>query len=203
MNIPVLWDGVLFSCAPVVELPRVELQCPLAFAQQDTQWAADKMGGTQQTVGGMGCAMVAACMVYSQHDPTSTPKTFNEALNVWKGYNIIYGTEAHLAWDRLPAIFPSLRWLGRKDWSRLLDANELAAVLALIDAAPLILWVDFYPLKSGMQSHFVLAVGHDATDIEIIDPWFGVRGGLLARYARGRSDTLNRAIWGYRRLEAK
>lgn len=174
----------------------------IAFAQQDARWKADRMGGVAQTVGGYGCAMVSACMVYSQVEPAITPGEFNRILTQQRGYNII-GTEAHLAWDRLPDIFPELEYRVpcRKDWTRLLTDGELADIFAMIDEAPLVLWVDFKPNVTGMQSHFVLATDHTETDVEIIDPWEGVHAWLLRRYGNDKpGDSLKRAIWGYRRL---
>ena len=182
------------------EEPPTELHAPLTFAQQDPRWKNELMGGVYQTIGGYGCAMVCACMVYSQGNTDITPREFNAVLNSNAGYNIIGGNEAHLAWDRLPAIFSSLEFVGRRTWTRLLEDVDIQEVYTKIDAHPLILYVDFRPNVAGMQTHFVLATGYTDTDIEIIDPWEGVRVGLMARYGRGGDDTLKRAIWGYREL---
>jgi len=193
-------DGQSVRYVPEAQPPAPGL-APLVFAQQDPRWKNDLMGGVYQTVGGYGCAMVCACMVYSQIDPTITPGDFNATLNAEGGYNIVNGNEAHLAWDRLPAIFPHLQWLGRESWTRLLTGDELAMVRAKIDAHPLVLWVDFRPNVYGMQSHFVLAVENTPDDVTILDPWEGVEVGLLARYGRS-NDTLERAVWGYREIVA-
>ena len=160
------------------------------------------MGGVPQTIGGYGCAMVCACMMYTQVYPAMRPDDFNRILTQRGGYNIIEISEAHLAWDRLPDIFEGLSWQGRRDWTRALLDSEIAQVFTLIDEAPLVLWVDFMPNKAGMQSHFVLATGHTDDDIDIIDPWTGVRASLMERYGRPANDSLKRAIWGYRRLVA-
>ena len=196
---PLVNDELAALGLPVRE-DNPELHNVIAYAQQDTRWKADRMGGVAQTVGGYGCAMVCACMVYTQIDNALTPRDFNAALSANGGYNLIYGNEAHLAWDRLSQIYPRFKWDGRKDWSRLLDDNELNNIFAMIDEAPLVLWVDFKPFVGGMQSHFVLAVGHTTDDIDIVDPWEGVRARLMERYGRAGNDTLRRAIWGYRRI---
>jgi len=200
-NVNMVWDGIAYKCTPLIENKPIEHI--IAFAQQDVRWKDDRMGGVNQTIGGYGCAMVTACMVYTQADQDMTPKMFNDILSDENGYNIIYGTQAHLAWDRLPSIFSRFEWLGRKSWSRYLDDGELANIFDMIDEAPLPLWVDFHPEQSGMQSHFVLGVDHSIDDIEIIDPWEGVRAGLMERYGRNTAPTLKRAIWGYRRLVIK
>ena len=197
-NVSMVWDGVAYKCTPLVlegAFDRV-----VSYAQQDERWKADRLAGTTQTIGGSGCAMVCACMVYTQVDQSITPKLFNIVLGNNSGYNIVYGSQAHLAWDRLPQIYPRLKWVGRKTWKRLLDDGELADVFARIDDAPLILWVDFYPATSKMDTHFVLAVDHSGDDIEIIDPWEGVRAGLLERYGQATGASLRRDIWGYRQL---
>ena len=171
-----------------------------AFAQTDPRWNTDRMGGTAQTIGGWGCAMCCACMVYSQRDPATNPQTFNAILSAHGGYNVLNG-EAHLAWERLPQMTPELQWLGRKDWTRRLTTAELADVLAKIAARPLILWVDYKPQTAAMDTHFVLALAANdtGTDVRILDPIDGAEAWLLQRYAAVGHD-LARAIWGYREL---
>jgi len=192
------WGNEAYICTRV--MPTNELNNVIPYAQQDSRWRYERLGTVNQTLGGYGCAVVCACMVYTQVNKLITPKIFNERLTSQGGYNIIYGSEAHLAWDRLPQVYSAFRWLGRKSWKRLLDDGELADVLAMIEETPLILWVDFKPSTSKMDTHFVLAVDHSSDDIEIIDPWEGVRSGLLERYGRDTGASLKRAIWGYRRL---
>ena len=175
--------------------PKVE---PVAFSQRDPLWKNKLLGASYQTIGGWGCAMVCACMVYSMAEPDITPDVFNTILKDHGGFNYPNG-EAHLAWDRLPDIFPTLRWEGRKDWSRRLTDAELADIFVKVTAAPLVLWVDFKPTTSKLDTHFVLATERDGDDLIIIDPWDGSHAGLLARYALAGQD-LQRAIWGYRHL---
>ena len=197
----VVIDGDWFTCKPQ-PAPSAEPARVIAYSQRDERWAGARMAYTSQTVGGMGCAMLTACMVLSQRRPDITPLLFNARANIAGGYNIVNGNEAHLAWDRLPGpgMFSELKWLGRESWTRSLYEHELTRVFGFIDEGPLPLWVDFKPQQSGMQSHFVLATGHGDGDIEIVDPWGGDRVGLLERYGRGPGDTLARAVWGYRRL---
>lgn len=200
MTLDVVWAGTRYVCQlapepePTPEPPRV-----IAYSQRDYRWAKATMGGTPQTVGGMGCAMVVASMVLSQVAPDVTPLEFNATLNERGGYNVVNGTEAHLAWDRLPSIYPELTWLGRESFMRPLYASETARIRGFIAEQPLPLWVDFRPLTSGLDTHFVLAESWDGDDIVVVDPWLGDRVGLLERYARTGQD-LARAIWGYRRL---
>ena len=194
-------NGARFICRPMEEEP--EPNRIIAYAQQDDRWHNHLMGNVPQTIGGYGCAMVTACMVLTQADPAMRPDTFNRILTDKRGYNIVNGREAHLAWDRLPGIFPELQWLGRESWTRLLTQSDLDRIFGFIDEAPLVLWVDFRPNTAGMQTHFVLATAHTDDEIEIVDPWGGVRSTLMDRYGRGGSDTLKRAIWGYRRLVLK
>ena len=201
ITVSMVFEGKTYSGKLTQELePAPEPARVIAYSQRDERWAGERMGATRQTVGGMGCALLTACMVLSQRKPDITPLEFNARLNTEGGYNIVNGNEAHLAWDRLPGIYPELSWLGRESWTRRLYEHELACIFGFIDEGPLPLWVDFKQGLGGMQSHFVLAVGHSDGDIEIVDPWGGDRVGLLERYGRGPGDTLARAVWGYRRL---
>ena len=199
MDIDLVINGQRYVCTPVTEQ---EPHRVVLFAQQDARWRSNWMGGVPQTIGGYGCAMVCAAMVYSQIDANVRPDEFNDRLTDENGYYIVNGREAHLAWDRLPRIFPELEWLGRESWTRELRDHELERVFGFIDEAPLALWVDFNPAKSGFQSHFVLAVQYDAegSDVLIADPWGGKTAWLMEAYGRGDGDSLARAIWGYRRL---
>ena len=183
----------------IIDLIPKESGVVLPFSQRNDLWRYDGMGGVAQTVGDFGCAMVTACMVYSRINPLTTPKNFNHTLSTAGGYNILNGCEAHLAWNRLPQIFPGLLWGGRRDWTRLLTSGELQEVFDLLDVAPLPLWVDYNPKTTAMNSHFVLGIAHTDRDIQIIDPIDGAVTWLLLRYALPGQD-LQRAIWGYRNL---
>ena len=173
---------------------------PMHFSQIDPRWKTEKLGSSLQTIGGWGCAMVCACMVYSRFEPSITPLEFNNILTRNGGYNYVNG-EAHLAWERLPAIFPALKWQGRTDWNRRLTTTELDAIKAKIAIAPLVLWVDFKPSTDTLNTHFVLATLVIADDIQIIDSYDGEVAWLLKRYAKAGQD-LQRAIWGYREIVA-
>ena len=201
LSIEVLANGARYTCERAPEPgpePDPARGRVIAYSQRDLRWSKAHMGGTPQTVGGMGCAMLCASMVLSQVAPDVLPGEFNAVLNERGGYNVV-GSEAHLAWDRLPSIYPELTWLGRESFMRPLYASEMDRIRGFIAEQPLPIWVDFRPLTSGLDTHFVLAESWDGDDITIIDPWMGDRVGLLARYARTGQD-LARAIWGYRRL---
>jgi len=199
MGLPLLTDEEIAALGLMVPpQPVPTLAPPIPMSQTNSIWKADKLGTTSQTIGGWGCAMVCAAMVYSQIDPLMTPRGFNNVLTLNGGYNYLNG-EAHLAWDRIPDSFPKLEWKGRADYSRRLTDAELLDVYAKIDAAPLILWVDFRPATPGLDTHFVLAIAHADNDITIIDPYGGDVVDLLDRYAQTGQD-LQRAIWGYREL---
>lgn len=181
---------------PLPALAPVQL-----FSQADPRWRNEKLGGTNQTVGGWGCAMTCACMVYSQYDPSITPKTFNEILTIHQGFNYPNG-EAHLAWDRLPQFSPALTWHGRKDWNTRLTDSELAELKARLEIAPLVLWVDYKPATARMDTHFVLGMAVEGNDIRIYDPADGQSALLLQRYGLPSHD-LQRAVWGYRDVRCR
>jgi hypothetical protein len=171
-------------------LPKIKI-----FSQRDPLWRHEKMGGTNQTIGGAGCALCCAAMVGSQVQDI-TPKW----LNNQNPYHIVNGTEAHLMWSELPFFVQDTAWypLHRKTWKRRLTDLELMFVINIIKTSPAILWVDFYP-GGAFNTHFVLGLKYleEEADILIADPWDGVETKLLRRYATPGQD-LKDAIWGLR-----
>jgi len=197
-NVSVNVDGELWVChRPELPLPtKPEIKI---FSQRDPLWAGHYMGGIGQTIGGAGCAMVAAAMVASQVMPNINPSWLN-AKNPYRIVNIGLGPEAHLAWEKLPDIIPNTEWVveDKLTWKRRLTDAELNIVIDKLAERPLILYVDFRP-GGVFNSHFVLGMRYlaDIKDIEIIDPWDGSTTKLLRRYAYPGQD-LKTAIWGIR-----
>ena len=78
MTIDVVWAGTQWSCTPVTAPdPEPSPFRVLAYSQRDSRWRYARMGGTPQTVGGMGCALVSATSVLSQRRPDLTPGDVN------------------------------------------------------------------------------------------------------------------------------
>ena len=71
-DITLVCDGTIYDCAKRIgeaPPPEPEPYRITAYAQQDDRWHNHLMGNVPQTIGGYGCAMVCACVVYTQADP--------------------------------------------------------------------------------------------------------------------------------------
>jgi hypothetical protein len=145
---------------------RVELPVPL-FRQWDDQWSNDPLGGVQEngTIGGEGCAVSAAAMVFKFYGITTDPQQLNWFLTAVGGYT----DEGWIYWDRAVWFAPERVRHVYEDlpsyW--LIDSN-------LARGNPVIVRVR---LQSGI-SHFVVIAGKDGFDYLVRDPGSGALKGF-------------------------
>jgi len=200
MTVSVVWDGRLYSCAPVVE-PQPEpdpAPAPVrvyGFSQRDARWASVHLGGSAYTMGNAGCAVTAATMVASAVKPDVTPLDMVEWLNEHGGFT----SGGLLYWDKA-AQFAGLDFVGYTLWRDVpADETRLRRALAV---GPQVVQVDFRPATSKLDSHFVTALSYtDAGyDLNIIDPWTGNRGTLLDLYGAPGWE-LSRAVYALAEFE--
>lgn len=195
MTIDVVWAGARYTCTPVVEPepepPPVIPEPPrvIAFSQRDARWASYRLGTSAYTMGGAGCAVTAVTMVGTTVQPSITPGDMVTWLNANGGF-----TSGGLLYWQKAADFAGLEWVGYSLW------RDVPADLVLLGRAlavgPQVVQVDFKPLTSTLDSHFVTALSFtaDGLDLNIVDPWTGARGTLLATYAQP-GWTLSRAVY--------
>lgn len=145
---------------------RLELPVP-SFRQGDDKWSDDPLGGVAEngTIGGEGCAVAAAAMVFKFYGIDIDPQQLNWYLAANDGYT----DRGWLYWDRAAWFAPD----------RVRHVYEDLPSYALIDSNlargnPVIVRVR---LRSGI-THFVVIAGKDGFDYLIRDPGAGASKGF-------------------------
>lgn len=145
---------------------RVALAVP-SFRQGDEKWNDDLLGGVPEngTIGGDGCAVAAAAMVFKFYNIDVDPQQLNWFLSGVGGYTdrgwLYWDRAAWFAPDRVRHVYEDL-----PSYS-LIDSN-------LAHGNPLIVRVR---LRSGI-THFVVIAGKDGFDYLVQDPGGGAAKGL-------------------------
>jgi len=145
---------------------RTELAVP-SFHQSDEKWSDDPLGGIEAngTLGGEGCAVASAAMVFKFYGIDVDPQQLNWFLTNVGGYT----EQGWLYWDRAAWFAPD----------RVRHVYEDLASYQLIDSNlshgnPVIVRVR---LPSGI-THFVVIAGKDGFDYLVQDPGGGSIKGL-------------------------
>ncbi|PYL86766.1 MAG: hypothetical protein DMF17_05275 [Verrucomicrobia bacterium] len=145
---------------------RVELAVP-SFRQSDEKWGDDPLGGVEAngTLGGEGCAVAAAAMVFKFYGVETDPQQLNWFLTSVDGYT----ENGWIYWDRAAWFAPD----------RVRHAYEDLASYQLIDSNlargnPVIVRVRL----PGGVTHFVVIAGKDGFDYLVRDPGAGSAKGL-------------------------
>ena len=145
---------------------RVELPVP-SYRQGDEKWSDDPLGGVPEngTIGGEGCAVAAAAMVFKFYGVDVDPQQLNWFLSGVGGYT----DRGWLYWDRAAWFAPD----------RVRHVYEDLPSYALIDSNlehgnPVIVRIR---LQNGI-THFVVIAGKDGFDYLVQDPGAGATKGL-------------------------
>jgi hypothetical protein len=145
---------------------RVELPVP-SFRQSDERWSDDSLGGVPDngTLGGEGCAVAAAAMVFKFYGIETDPQQLNWFLTAVDGYT----EQGWLYWDRAAWLAPNrVRHIYEDLPSyQLIDSN-------LAHGNPVIVRVR---LANGV-THFVVIAGKDGFDYLVRDPGGGAAKGF-------------------------
>jgi len=138
-----------------------------SLAQAEEKWRDDALGGVEGngTIGGEGCAVAAAAMVFNFYGINVDPQQLNWFLTSVGGYT----ENGWLYWDRAAWFAPD----------RVRHVYEDLPSYTLIDSNlarrnPVIVRVRF---RSGI-THFVVIAGKDGFDYLIADPGSGAARGL-------------------------
>jgi hypothetical protein len=145
---------------------RVELGVP-SFRQSDEKWGADPLGGIEEngTLGGEGCAVAAAAMVFKFYGVQTDPQQLNWFLTSVDGYT----EHGWIYWDRAAWFAPDRVRYAYEDLAsyQLIDSN-------LARGNPVIVRVRL----PGGVTHFVVLAGKDGFDYLVRDPGAGAGKGL-------------------------
>ncbi|HEY4758899.1 MAG TPA: C39 family peptidase [Chthoniobacterales bacterium] len=145
---------------------RVELPVP-SFRQSDDRWSDDPIGGVPDngTLGGEGCAVAAAAMIFKFYGIETDPQQLNWFLTGVDGYTergwLYWDRAAWLAPDRVRHVYEDLPSY------QLIDSN-------LAGGNPVIVRVR---LANGI-THFVVIAGKDGFDYLVRDPGGGATKGF-------------------------
>ena len=144
---------------------RVELAVP-SFRQWDEKWRDDPLGGIEEngTLGGEGCAVAAAAMVFKFYGVETDPQQLNWFLTAVGGYTeqgwIYWERACWLAPDRVRHVYEDLPSY------QLIDSN-------IARGNPVIVRVRF----SSGATHFVVIAGKQGFDYLVCDPGAGATKG--------------------------
>src|SRR5436309_12186614 len=145
---------------------RVELAV-LSFQQFDARWGDDALGGGVEngTLGGEGCAVAAAAMVFKFYGIDVDPQQLNWFLTGVGGYT----EQGWLYWDRAAWFAPGQVRHVYEDLPsyQLIDSN-------IARGNPVIVRVRL----PGGVTHFVVIAGKDGFDYLVRDPGAGAAKGL-------------------------
>ena len=138
-----------------------------SFRQSEEKWRDDPLGGVEAngTLGGEGCAVAAAAMVFKFYGIDVDPQQLNWFLSSIGGYTeqgwIYWDRAAWFAPDRVRHVYEDLPSY------QLIDSN-------LADRNPVIVRVRL----AGGVTHFVVIAGKEGFDYLIADPSAGSSRGL-------------------------
>ena len=138
-----------------------------SFRQGDDKWRDDPLGGVPEngTIGGEGCAVASAAMVFKSYGIDVDPQQLNWFLTATDGFT----EQGWLYWDRAAWIAPDRVRHVYEDLPsyQLIDSN-------IAHGNPVIVRVRF---GSGI-THFVVIAGKDGFDYLVRDPGAGSAKGL-------------------------
>ncbi|GEM_PF-6115930 len=160
---------VLLFCCLFLFTASVEaknLNVPL-FNQLDSRWASVKLGFSNLTIGGYGCALTSKAMVFNYYLPNFTdPKRLNSYLKNHNGYV----SSGLIKWNNCGT--PSgVSYGGSVPISRSVISQKLN------QGSPLVGQV----YKVRMPMHFVVLTGESDDNFLINDPWQGIKTSLEKR----------------------
>ena len=157
--------GEAFQHFPVIETP--------AYLQRDKAWEADRIGGTGETLGRVGCTVCCLAMGLAHFGIQKTPGELNEWLKTHEGYS----PRGWLRWESVSKLTAGKIHV---DFRAPLKHETIDA--ALKARQPVLAKV----FINRVITHWVLVVGKEGAEYVVQDPLGG--GGkpeLLSRYSSG------------------
>lgn len=157
--------GEVFHNFPALKTP--------IFLQEDVRWKNEKVGGSGEKLGAVGCTVCSLAMALNHFGITLTPKELNDAIKTHEGYT----WRGLLKWDVISAIS------GGKVTVEVAAVPSHAQIdTALRNGEPVLAKI----LVHNNSPHWVLIVGKEGTDYLIRDPLGN--GGALEPLTKYDSD---------------
>ena len=130
---------------------------PLIYLQTDPRWREERIGGSDETLGAVGCTVCCIAMALEHHGIHVTPAELNARLKAADGYT-------DRGWVKWHTVSTVTRNAVRIQVPKTPSPQRIDAALA--GGSPVIAKV----LISRVTQHWVLIVGKDGEDYLIKDP---------------------------------
>jgi hypothetical protein len=167
-------------------------QLPQVYAQRDPRWAGVELGTCPgATIGQFGCYLSSFAMLACYYGHQITPPGLDALFR--EGAEFV---DQDLCSDNdLQAAFGDCVYVETRDYStQPADLQYLRDALA-DPSRSVILELDFdHNPSDGIQTHFVVAVDCDGTDVSIADPWYGGVAPFAAHYGPAPATTIQKLV---------
>ena len=149
--------GTSISSRTKESVSKMVLTAEPIYRQADRRWANEKVGGSGESLGGVGCTICCLCMALAEFDINLTPAELNEKLKAAGGYT----EDGWVKWGMVEEVVSKRVRIEIPRWPMQSDINS-----ALRDGCPVIVKV----LLADTIPHWVLLVGREGNDYLMKDP---------------------------------
>ncbi len=157
--------GETFQHFPVIETP--------VYLQRDRAWEADRIGGTGETLGKVGCTVCCLAMGLAHFGIQKTPGELNGWLKTHEGYS----PRGWLRWETVSKLSAGRVYV---DFRAPLKHETIDAALKARQPVLAKIFIN------RVITHWVLIVSKEGTEYLVQDPLGGGRKPeLLSRYSSG------------------
>jgi len=157
--------GETFQHFPVIETP--------VYLQRDRAWEADRIGGTGETLGRVGCTVCCLAMGLDHFGIPQTPRELHEWLKTHEGYS----PRGWLRWETVSKLSAGRVYV---DFRAPLKHETIDAALKARQPVLAKIFIN------RVITHWVLIVSKEGTEYLVQDPLGGGRKPeLLSRYSSG------------------
>lgn len=142
------------------------------FSQRDPRWCKQYIGGSNMTIGKVGCYISAVTMVHKKYGSSMDPSSFA------KNRSHFFANTAFM----LTPPSPSGYTYKRQDYF-----NKDTLDKELREGRPVIVHVS---VKNGYGGHFVVIISGEDGHYKMHDPWYGADLDFSSRYSLGMINSM-------------
>jgi len=145
------------------------------LSQKDERWKLKRINGTTSTLGSYGCLITDICWLLQQAGYTVTPNELATKSELFDGAYWV-------GWTKLESLYPNIKYIwGEKCTDYPAPVDKI--IKELDDGYFPIIMLDYAPSTTGLQTHYLTCIGHDANgNIKVGDPIDGQEVWLDSRY---------------------